>query len=164
MMPVHHRVVEAELQAFGVAGVGERTEQVFAAGRDADVPIIIHGRGPKTKAIVVLGGDAHIFYPGSLHQAHPFKGIIIGGVPGSGQLAVLGAGNFQIVLNPLGTARDGLPLPFSGQLRIKPPMNKHSKLRLAEPLHARVMFRSCFMKGGGAAHWNFGSEVGSWCG
>ena len=144
-MPVHDRVVDAELQTFRLARIGQRLYQIFAAGGERDIPIIVHFRRPQAEAIVMFRGDANVFDPGGFHQAHPVARIILRWIPRLHERAVLGAGNFQVVLNPLRAAGDGLALPFAGELRVQSPVNEHPKLRVPKPLHPRVVCRDGFL-------------------
>ena len=145
-MPVHHGMVDAELETLLVACIRQGLEQVLPFRGDCDVPVIVHLRGPEAEPIMMFRGDADIFDPRSLHQAHPFPGIVFRWLPAPGQRAVLGTGNLQILLNPFRTARHGFILPLARQLRIQAPMDEHAKLRIPEPLHAGIPFRLGFLE------------------
>jgi len=91
---------------------------------------------------VVFGGDADVFHTGVGDGLDPLVGIEIAGGEGLCQRTVLGTGNFQVFLDPLRAAGDVSVLPFSTQLRVKPPVNEHAETRVIEPTHAfRLLLR-----------------------
>jgi hypothetical protein len=78
-MPVAGRIIGAEGDAALFAGFGEFLDHVPLEGRVHDVVVGLFGV-PEAEAVVVFGGEHHVFHAGGLGDGDPFIGVELGGV------------------------------------------------------------------------------------
>ncbi len=137
-MPVHDRVVDAELQALLAAFVGQRLQQALAVRRSVHHVVVGRLGVEQAEAVVVLGGDDDVLDSGFLGKANPFGRIVLDGIELLGQLLVLGHRDVRAVHDPLADAADGLALPRAGGHGVQAPMDEHAEAGVAPPLHPGI--------------------------
>ena len=79
VVPVAGGVIGSEANASFFAGGGKFLDHVPAKGRIYNVVVRLL-RIPKAKAIVVLGGEHHVFHAGGLGDGDPLVGIELNGI------------------------------------------------------------------------------------
>jgi hypothetical protein len=136
MVPVHDGVIEADLDALSVAGIGQLLQDIALEGRGGNVEIRVLGI-EQAEAVVMLGGDDDVFHTGAFCHPHPLVGIEPDRVELAHELVVLGKGDLGGCADPFGVI--GPPLPLTGGDRIQAPVDEQAEARVAPPLHARIM-------------------------
>ena len=122
MVPVHQRVVEADLEIELAAGLDVLAHQI--ASRPAlDGVVVGLLRVPQAEALVVLGGHHHVLHPGLLRQGRPLAGGAVFRLPRVGQLLVLRHRDALAVHHPL----------VAAQLRVQSPVDEHPEARFLPP-------------------------------
>ena len=138
VMPVHDRMVDAELQPLLAAFRGKRFQQVLLVRRSVDdVPIGCLGV-EQAEPVVVLRRDDDVLHPGIFGDADPLGRVVLDRVELLGKLFVLGDRNVGPVHDPFPDARNLLALPRPRRNGVKPPMDEHAEPRFPPPLHPGV--------------------------
>ena len=134
MVPVHDRVIEAQLDPRSVARVGQLLERVALERRGFDAPVGLV-RAEHAEAIMVLGRDDDVFHPGRFGEADPLL-VELHGVELAGELLVLGNRHLGFLEKPLAVV--GLAVPLARRHGINTPMNEQPEPGVMEPGHALV--------------------------
>ena len=113
------RVVDAEANAGTATGFGKFFEGIALEGGPIDDVVfadlgVIHG-----EAVMMFGGDDHIFHAGGLGEGDPGFGVEMHGIELMGAFAIFGDGNVEALHDPFGFGVRGnlLALPFTGRER-----------------------------------------------
>ena len=135
VVPVHQRIIEADLEAELAAGLDVLAHEVPPGAALRGVVVRLPGV-PQAEALVVLGGHDHVLHAGLSGEGGPLAGRARLGLPGVGQLLVLVEGDPLAVHHPFVPA----------ELGVQPPMDEHAEagfLPPLEPLCLRPHFRLC---------------------
>ncbi|MPM66580.1 hypothetical protein SDC9_113490 [bioreactor metagenome] len=124
VMPVGQRIVDADFQPFRPEGVDNPPQQVApAAGRGGGL-VIGELRIPQTEAVMVLGGDHHVFHARGAGQLRPCGRIEKIGLEILDIFAVILVAEFLVRL-----------LPFAARSeRVDSPVEKEAEPGLMEPI------------------------------
>ena len=137
IIPITGRVVESDLHALSVTGIHELFHNIASVGGFHDVVIRLL-RIEHRKAIVVLGDEHHVFHARFLRELHPSIRIKFFGIEALVVIVIHGIFEAGSVLVDIPwTVAIASPADFFLPKRDGPPVDKHSELRIAEPLQSR---------------------------
>ena len=139
VMPIDHRVVEADAQPGGPHCVHDLLDQVAVQHRAGVV--VADARVVQREAFMVFAGEDHVPAPGLFRELCPLARECRRRLEQrDGALGVRVGVGFHALLNPLHAAAGahGLAFPGPGQSRIQAPMHEHAEPRFPPPLHTGI--------------------------
>src|SRR4030095_1105598 len=92
----------------------------------------------------MLGSDDDVFHSRIFCDSYPVSGIELCGIELWCELLIFDSRDVGPFHEPLADSGGALSFIFTRRDCIESPMNKHSKARLAPPLHAFITLRLCF--------------------
>ncbi len=132
MVHVRRRVVKAERHRLGLGRRRQFRHDVLLVRRVGDL-IVRVGRVEHREAVVVFGSEHHVALPGGLGQPHPGARVEPHRVEPLRQGAVVGFRDRRVAL---GARAHDRPRGLDAGQRIRPPVDEHAELGLAEPCRA----------------------------
>ena len=139
MMPILGlRVIKAEFHAVFGAGGRQLSKRVALERRGVINIVTIDFAMKHGKAVVMLGGDDHVFHARRLSERHPLLGVEFFGIKLLGVTRISGDGDFGVVHDPFAEAGDLLAVVTAGRHGIDAPVDEHAEAGGAPPFHAGV--------------------------
>ena len=127
VVPVEQRIIKADPEPLGAESLDEGGDEVASMGRVGR--LVLRDRTvPQAEALMVLGGQHHIFHAGGAGAARPLARRVEVGVEMVEIFPVGGGGDLLAVLQPF----------VPGAQRVEAPMDEQAEAGVGEPRLLRL--------------------------
>ena len=142
VVPVELRVVEEELDALLVAGVGQHLQHVLPVGRAVHDVVVAHLRVEHREAVVVLRRDRDVPHARGLGHRHPRRRVVLDGVERRRHVPLVLRDREALLLHdPLALAGHGVDTPVDEEPEAGLP-EPLARLQVLRPRRVALLRRS----------------------